>query len=563
MINRRTLLANAGSLSLLSTLLPERGAAEPGVSGKIGLFLADPRARGARGDGKTNDRNAIQASIDDCASAGGGIVYIAPGTYLTGMLLLKSNVTLYLEAGATILGSKNVEDYLFKPGQDAKSDAVAKHFIYARKASNIAICGFGTIDGQGPSFWKPAGKPAPAEDVLWKANITWEWEAMPRPASIVEFVECSNVRVEGITLKDAPEYTLRAIASDSVYIHGIRIRNPVHGVNTDGIDIICSQNVFISNCDIATGDDAICLKSENPFSESLLTRNVVVTNCVITGCCNGFKVGTGTHGGVENITFSNSVIENREVPFNQRIECGIALEMVDGGWLEGVNITGIRMQRVRAPIFIRRGNRTPRQDGTPGYLRGVMIDGIHATGAIISSSITGIPGFPVEDVSLSNIRIDSEEQGKEAWVNAEIPEAANKYPTSFMFGRLPSAGLYCRHVSGLRMNNVEFHLTASEERPAFMGDDIARADISGLRSTSISGKQAVVLLNASQNVWLRDARAPEKSERFLEVRGKETSGIVLSHSDMTNAWQVVAVSSGATVDAVTQSFNIQPKPAVE
>jgi polygalacturonase len=563
MINRRAFLANTGSLSLLSTLLPDQSVAQPAANAKFGFSVVDPRFHGARGDGRTNDRIAIQSSIDECASAGGGIVYIAPGTYLTGMLVLKSNVTLYLETGATILGSKNVEDYLPHPGMDAKSDAVQKRFIYARKADNVAICGFGTIDGQGTSFWTQTGKPKPADDLLWRSNITWEWEAMPRPASIVEFVECTNVRVEGITLKDAAMYTLRAIASDVVFIHGIRIRNPVYGVNTDGIDVFCSQNVLISDCDIATGDDAICLKSEIPFSGSQLTRNIVVTNCVLTGCCNGFKIGTGTNGGMENITFSNSVIENREVPFHQRIECGIALEMVDGGWLEGINIANIRMQRVRTPIFIRRGNRTPRKDGTAGTLRGVMIDSVHATGAIITSSITGIPGYPVEDVSLSNIRVDSEEQGKEAWVNADIPEQINKYPTSFMFGRLPASGLYCRHAAGLRLNNVEFHLSANEKRPAFVGDDIAHADISGLRSTIISGRQPVVLLKSSSNVWLREARAPEKTETFLEARGKETSAVVLSYSDMTNARQVVSVSESAPANAITQIFNIPPKQATE
>ncbi|WP_089407145.1 glycoside hydrolase family 28 protein [Granulicella rosea] len=555
-MNRRTLLAKAGSASLLAAFAPGGDISALTASGKTGLLIADPRSRGARGDAKSNDRNAIQESIDECAAAGGGIVYIAPGIYLSGMLLLKSNVTLYLDAGATILGSKNIDDYPPQSGPDAHADAGVRHLIAARKADNIAICGHGTIDGQGPSFWKQNGTPAPTEDNLWRSVITWEWEALPRPSPMIELIECTNVRIEGITLKDAPGWTLRPIACNSVFIRGIRIRNHINGVNTDGIDVTCSQNVLISDCDISSADDAICIKSENPYGPLELTRNITVTNCILTGCCNGFKIGTATRGGIENITFSNSIIENRDVPYNQRLEGGIVIEMVDGGWLEGITITGIRMQRARVPIFIRRGNRTPRPDGTPGYLRGVMIDGVHASGAIVTSSITGIPGFPVEDVTLSNIRIDSEEHGKEAWARAEVPEREQEYPKSLMFGRLPAAGLYCRHVADLRLHGIDLRLTASEERPALICDDAGHIDVSGFRSTSISGKQPVVLLNASRNVWLRDGRAPEQTDCYLEVRGKQSAGIVLSHSDLINVRQTTVTTGGAAENAVTQSFNI-------
>src|SRR5512142_1249439 len=108
------------------------------------------------------------------------------------------------------------------------------------------------------------------------------------------------------------------------------------------------------------------------------------------------------------------------------------------------------MQNVRTPIFVRRGNRRARPDGTPGTLRGVMIDNVHATGAILTSSVTGLPGFNVEDVTLSGIRIDSEEAGQQEWVTREVPEVPKAYPEARMFGRLPSYGFYCRHVDGLR-----------------------------------------------------------------------------------------------------------------
>jgi polygalacturonase len=108
-------------------------------------------------------------------------------------------------------------------------------------------------------------------------------------------------------------------------IRGIRVRNPIYAPNSDGMDITASRNVFVSDCDIATGDDAICIKSENPYGELLPTKNITITNCVLTTCCNGLKVGTATNGRVENIVFSNSVIYNdSSAPLNQRVIAGIA-----------------------------------------------------------------------------------------------------------------------------------------------------------------------------------------------------------------------------------------------
>ena len=207
---------------------------------------------------------------------------------------------------------------------------------------------------------------------------------------MVEIFNCKNVRVEDVTFENASGWTFRPIECDNLIIRGLKIRNPVIGPNTDGIDLTCCRNVSISDCDIATGDDAICLKSESPYGVMGLSRNITITNCVLTCCCNGLKFGTATLGGYENITFTNSVIHNDDVPLNARVIGGIAIEMVDGGWVDGVVISNVSMQRVRTPIFVRLGARrtSGEQDA---FLRGVMIDNVHATGAILTSSITGIP----------------------------------------------------------------------------------------------------------------------------------------------------------------------------
>jgi hypothetical protein len=369
---------------------------------------------------------------------------------------------------------------------------------------------------------------------------------------MIEFVGCKNVRIEDVRLENAPGWTLRPINCDNVFIRGVQIKNPVIGPNTDGIDVTGCRNVFISDCFIDTGDDAICLKSENPYGPTVhVTKNITITNCVLTCCCNGLKFGTATRGGFENVTFSNSVIFNERVDPKARVIAGIAIEMVDGGWVEGVVISNIRMQNVRTPIFIRRGNRTARPDGTPGTLRGVMIENVHATGSILTSSITGLPGFDVEDITLSNIRINSEEGGSAAWVSREIPEVAESYPEARMFGRLPSYGLYCRHVNGLRLRGLEFGAAAGEARPAIVCDDVESLDLDGFRSVATGGGQPVIKLIQTKSALLRGCSAPGGTKAFLRVEGDQSEGIVLTGSNLSSAEKPVDVAEGTRSGAVS------------
>jgi hypothetical protein len=231
--------------------------------------------------------------------------------------------------------------------------------------------------------------------------------------------------------------------------------------------------------------------------------------------------------------------------------------MVDGGWIEGVVISNIRMQRVRTPIFIRRGNRHARPDGTPGTLRGVMIDNVQATGSMLTSSVTGLPGFEVEDVTLSNIRIDSEEAGKAEWVGRKIPEVEQAYPEARMFGRLPAYGIYCRHVKGLRLRHVEFKSAAGEARPAIFCEDVNDLEVGGLRSTLIAGTQPVVKLVQTRHACLHDCSAPAGTQAFLELEGDQTEHVVLMNSDLGAADQAVRAGDTVPERAVTLSGNVR------
>jgi polygalacturonase len=552
-MNRRTLLSHlpAG----LAASAPGPGAAAAG-----GARLYDVRSLGASGTGKTLDTAVLNRAIDTCSASGGGVVYLAPGSYLTGTVVLKSNVTLYLEAGATLLGSTDIRDYSGSP-TSVRSDVTGKHLILARNAENIGLAGPGRIDGQGKAFWQPSGKAPMAPENAWRDAVHNQWKPaadstgrQQRPSPMIELVDCRHVRIQDVRIENAAGWTLRPINCDEVTIRGIRIWNPTHGPNTDGIDPTGCRNVFISNCSIDTGDDNICLKSENPYGgEVRVSKNITITNCVLSGGCNGLKFGTATRGGFENVVLSNCVIFNDDVPVQERLITGIAIEMVDGGWLEGVLISNVRIQRARTPIFIRRGLRRARPDGSAGPLRGVKIDNVHATGAILSSLISGVPGFDIEDVSLANIRVDSDEGGEESWAERTIPEVPNAYPDVRPFGRLPSYGLYCRHVNGLNLHNVEFRAIKRDGRPAMICDDVRDLSVDGFRCTAASGAQPAIRLINARSAFLRGCRAPTGSQVFLDVQGKASERITLLASDLAGAGEVVRSGAEVSPSAVTLS----------
>ena len=518
-MDRREMIAAIASFGVSTTLSTTTASAVPRASGTRPAIF-DPRSFGAIGDGRTKDTNSVQRAIDACTASGGGIVYLGPGTYLCGTIILKSNVTLYLEAGATVLGSGDINDY--KPN----------HLIFASGAQNVGLAGPGKVDGQGSAFWVRSQRPPVSEDKVWSDAIHLDWTHTPKhPSPMVEFEDCTDVRITDVFLCNAPGWTLRPFNCDRVQIRGIVIKNPVYSPNSDGIDPTSCQDVVISDCIIDTGDDAICLKSESLNGAPVrLSRNIVVTNCILTGCCNGFKFGTPTFGGFENITFSNSVIYNDDVSLPSRVIAGIQLSAVDGGWVDGVVISGIQMRRVRSPICIRRGTRHTDNVTPQNGLRGVVINGLHATDAVLTSSITGLPGLHVEDVRLSDIRIATVMPGKPEWVANPVLEVAPDYPQSRMFGWLPASGLYVRHVRGLCMRNVSFSAPAEEWRPTLLFDDVQDLRCDSLQSTPTSKGEPMVQMENVNGAWLSQTKAPKGSRALLKLKSSEE--ILVSGCDL-------------------------------
>jgi hypothetical protein len=541
MLRREFLSASSLAIGLNATQL---GSAAPLPAAKN---IVD---YGAVPDGKTLNTKAIQRAIDDVFRAGGGCVYAPPGVFLTGGLELKSCVTLYLEAGCVLLGSTSIDDYQMQPGPPMQGDANGHHLIFARRANNVTLCGRGTIDGQGPSYWEQNHRPPmPAEDA-WRDVSAWDYRPRNdnrRPSPMIEFAECRNVRICDITLKDSAGWTLRPVACETVFIDGVCIRNPNYGSNTDGMDITASSNVFVSNCDIFTGDDAICIKSENPYGDVLPTRNITITNCRLTTSCNGLKLGTASHGAFENIVFSNSVIfSDPATPLNNHVIGGINIEVADGGSADGIVVSNIRMQNVRAPIFVRLEQRN-RKAGS--FLRNVLIEGVEAAGAIVASSITGVPGLRPSDVTISNCHIRTVDPGQAEWVHREIPEVIDKYPESTMFGRLPAFGFYVRHADRVRLRNIELVTDKPDARPAIVCDDVDDVILGGLELSAPAGGAPLIDLRNTRRAFLTGMRSPADSQVFAQIGGAASSGIKLAGNSLNKGQQAVNYTDGATEDA--------------
>ena len=430
----------------MSDLLSRRALLLAGLPLAAAVHDTDASDFGAVGDGSTMNTKALQSAIDACAKRGGGTVRIPAGRFLSGTLFVKSGVHLQLDAGAVLLGSPRLDDYPVMPGgfrgyTDIYTD---KSLLYAENAENIGIGGAGCIDGQGKSFKGP-------------------YKVRPY---LMRFVSCRGIKMRDVTIRNSPMWVQHYLNCEDVHIHGITVNSHVNE-NNDGIDIDCCRRVRISDCDISSGDDAIVLKS----TADVVCRDVAISNCVLSSDCSAFKLGTESNGGFENIAFSNCAI------YDTRL-AAIALEMVDGGRLDGVSVSNIVMNRVGAPIFLRLGNRArPFQEGGPapgmGTFRNVQITNIQAVGAgQRGCAISGIPGHRIEDVTIENIRIEFEGGGSAEDAKRIIPEYPARYPEYSMFGQLPAYGFYVRHARGVRFRNLNLTSVKPDARPAIVKDDV-------------------------------------------------------------------------------------------
>jgi hypothetical protein len=455
---------------------------------------------GAKGDGKTLDTSAVNRAIEAAAAAGGTVLFPA-GSYVCYSIHLKSNVSLYLGPGATIVaadspspGSGNGYDPPEPNQWDKYQDFGHSHWhnslIWGEDLSNISILGPGRIWGKGLS--RGSGDTALVPGV---GNKT------------ISLKNCRNVTLRDISILYGGHFSILATG-----VNNLTIDNLMIDTNRDGIDVDCCRNVRISNCSVnSPWDDGICLKSSFGLGYAAATDHVTITNCYVTGGYeegtlldgsykrfasdadiprNGrIKFGTESNGGFRNITVSNCVIDNCR---------GIALETVDGGLLEDVTISNIAMRDViDVPFFLRLGSRMRGPAGVPiGQLRRVLISNVVVSNADSRQAaiISGIPGHYIEDVRFDNIYIQHRGGGSKESAAVEPPEIENAYPEPNRFGPMPAQGFFIRHVKGIAMRDVEIKPVQADLRPAFVLDDVDGADFTHIK-TPRNAENSFVLKN--------------------------------------------------------------------
>lgn len=429
----------------------------------------------------------FQKLIDDAALAGGGVVTVPPGRHVTKGLFLKSNVELHLEKGASLEGSTNVADYAKVIMPYSEGDWMA--VVMAVGVENVSITGEGEIFGNGRAWPMPEGYGGNQEG--------------RRPRGLA-FLGCRNIRLEDFSLRDAACWGIVFKCCDGVEARRVNISSQAN-INNDGFDVE-ARNVLIEDCDVESGDDSYCLKSNDP---GFVVENVVVRRCTGRTFCYPFKLGTASHGVMRNVLFEDCRSElprrffmdtrfgrNRKMYANDHRNetnflladqengvghAAIAVECVDGGIVENVVFRNIDIAGVAAPIFIRGGTRSGRDCGTPPndkhIIRDILVENVRGKwSSAMPCSISGVEGCRVKNVTFRNVHLHGPGAGEcETEKTRPVPERPGAYPEANMFKcMLPAYGLWARHVDGLTLENVTFTLDSgtTDSRDAIVTDDV-------------------------------------------------------------------------------------------
>lgn len=430
---------------------------------------------GANPDGKTLNTNIIQKAIDSCAAKGGGKVFIPKGQFLTGSIELKTGVKLHITEGGVLLGSSRRDDY-------KKHDWFA--LILAKGQKNIGIEGKGTIDGQGSALAADVER-MKAEGLLPKNIKPYARPDESQRPQIIEMSDCQNIKIQGITIKNAACWVQTYHQCSDMVIKNMTVESMAYW-NNDGIDLVDCRNVKMTDCNINSADDAICLKSHSIKSAC---ENIVIKRCTLRSSASAIKFGTASYGGFKHIRIKNIYVYDT-------YRSAIALESVDGGYIEDVKIKNIVAKNTGNALFIRLGHRY--QNRPVGYIKDIYIKNLKADipkgkpdkgyeiagppsdsiSNLLPSSIVGLPDHRIQNVYLKNIDITFGGGGNKdtAYIplNAleRIPEHPKEYPEFSMFGELPAWGFFLRHTEGVHFNRVTLRLLEKDYRPAIVTDDV-------------------------------------------------------------------------------------------
>lgn len=459
---------------------------------------------GIHSDGTTMNTRSIQFAIDHISANGGGRLVFYVGRYLSGSVYLKSNVTIHLEEGAVLVGSANPFDY------DKK---VLSALIFAFDQKNIGLTGKGIIDGQGQALARNVV--TNIEKGLTKDAYTYSRPSAENRAMLVNFRNCSEVEIKGVTFRNSASWTQTYDQCKNLNIDSIKVDNTTYW-NQDGVDIVDCEEVKMTNSYIDAADDGICLKSHDASKEC---KNILISNNVVRSSANGIKFGTVSAGGFVNVRILNNTVFDT-------YRSAIALEAVDGGYIENIEIDGLKSLNTGNLIFLRTGARSK---GRKSRLENIRISNVTAdipaakpdagygyegpeedqprniSPAII---ITGLPDAPVTNVSIKNVSFRHAGGGKEQYAKIPldqlhlIPELPAHYPDFSMFKELPAWAIFARHATGLRFSDLAMVCERKDFRVPVVLDDVQKSSFQNLKITQ-AGKMREIHQNNTKEIVVK------------------------------------------------------------
>ncbi len=501
------------------------------------------KERGADIKGEKICTKIIQKAIDEASEDGGGVVYFPAGTYLTGAIHLKSNITLHLDAGSYIKFSDDPEDYL--PFEELRWEGtVMKSFsplIHADQVENITIEGRGTLDGQGKKWWlamydrnkqiKETG------DLTNIGKYEKMWMEQNKDLKVSDYYQrtmklrffrppffqaykSSNIRIVGVKFINSPFWTINPAFCDNITIDGITLINP-ESPNTDGINPTSCSNMHISNCHLSVGDDCITIKSGRDAQArdiNIPCQNITITNCTMLSGHGGVVIGSEVSGSVRKVTISNCIFDGTD----RGIRMKSSRER--GGIVEEIRVSNVVMKNIQREAFMfnlfydKSIPEGPVTEKTPLF-RNIHISNVTGTEVKQAGRIIGIPEMPIQNFSFSNINIDAEK------------------------------GFELTTAFGIEFHNITINTTKG---PSFMASNADRLVFDNVKTNKPHAETPVVTFENIQNSYLYNCMQFNESDVFLKVTGEKSKDLYIRNNQL----QKVKTPYDFT-DCNTETFNVE------
>jgi hypothetical protein len=540
LFSRRKMMAATGTL-IGGILLPSGidPASAKGTDGGDAGMIFSVRSYGATGQRAQQATDPFLKAIEACAGAGGGVVYVPPGDYTVGRIRLRDNITLYIEAGATLYLSQLKADFDHGP----------RTMIYAENSSKVSVTGKGVLNGLAAyDYLEMKGiDPEISGEIEIARQAGADMRRYYRKSTAMNtfmFVinQCTDFTLEGITVLNSPLWNVRLSDCDRVSISGVYIYSDVEkGVNADGIDLCSCRNVSISDSKITTGDDAIIIKSiSRNGNKANPSENITVTNCILESSSTALGIGTETEADIKNVVFSNCVIKHSNK--------GFGINVQDGATVSNIIFSNLTIELNRrhwnwwgSAEMCRIVLKKRRPGSRLGVIKDVVISNIiaHPRG---TSTLIGHPEQPLENITIDNVQL-----------LMETEDAPDKRATD---------ALRIEGVKGLKIRDLTVSWPREQTEPKWQSA-LVLENVSDVILDSFTGRQglmkstypALVLDNVSGGL-IRDACAPEGTATFIRVQGDQTKEIIIRDNTFFKAEKDIDFENRDVREQVKMHSNI-------